>query len=113
VVFRQHLGRQCRSEILILFFDQGHGIVALGVMNLVVRRLAARPILDPGAAFGAVSLGNRNICRLVTPNRFAPFWTLSRPSSTCANTSIRWKSRSLIITHPMSVLSVCLPLQGE
>ena len=36
-MFCQHLGRQCRSEILILFFDQGYGIVALGVMNLDLR----------------------------------------------------------------------------
>ena len=55
-MFRQHLGRQCRSEILILFFDQGYGIVALGVMDLVVRCLAARLVPDPGTAFGAVRL---------------------------------------------------------
>jgi hypothetical protein len=45
--------------------------------------------------------------------RFAPFWTLSRPSSTCANTSIRWKSHSLMITNPISTHLCLLSLQAR
>lgn len=55
-MFRQHFRCQRRSEILILFLDQRHGVVAIGVMDLIIRRLAARLVLDPGTAFGALRL---------------------------------------------------------
>jgi hypothetical protein len=54
--FRQHFRCQGWSEIFILFFDQGHSIVALGFLNLVVWWFATRIMPNRSSPFGAVRL---------------------------------------------------------
>ena len=46
VMLCQHLRRQGRTEIRVVLFDQAQSIVALGMMDAIVRRLAARLVPD-------------------------------------------------------------------
>ena len=73
MVFRQHLSRKSRTEILIVLFDQGYGIVALGIVDLVVPGFTTRLVADRSSPSVRYRFNSRNIWRFVMSNMFAPF----------------------------------------
>jgi hypothetical protein len=84
----QHLGRQGRSKICIVFLDHAQRVVTLDIMDAVIRRFATRLVPDL-FAIQAIPVQEPQKSRRVRSNRFAAFSMVSVPLMTCTDTSTR------------------------
>ena len=55
-MFRQHLRCQRPAKILVVLVNQSQSVIALCLVDLVVRSLAARTVADRWRAFSSISL---------------------------------------------------------